>query len=219
VKIQVALDLVDILKAISLSRGLCKAGVEILEAGTPLIKAFGIPSISAIKSSCPTAEVVADLKTVDTGALEVEIAHLAGADVVTALGLASDETLVEFVAKSRELGIKSAIDLMGVSSCYDYAVGLLERGIRPDIFILHVGIDVQVKRGVNFDLLLSEARRVKELGVGVALAGGIGPTEISKIRDCDIDVVIVGRAITRSEDPIKTYVSMRETLRKVCERS
>lgn len=218
-RIQVALDLTDLLEAVRLSKKLCKAGVEILEAGTPLIKTFGIASISAIKSACPRAEVVADMKTVDTGALEVELASMAGADMVTALGSASEETLEEFVSKARELGVKPVLDLIGITSYYDHAAKLLNRGIKPDVMVLHVGIDVQKRRGVDMDSLVDEAERVRELGVGVALAGGIGVSELSKLRRCNVDIIVVGRAITRSENPVAVYSRMRDILGSLCGRT
>ena len=100
-KLQVALDLVDLRKAIALTRDLCEVGLEIVEAGTPLIKMYGLPVVGALKAACPRAEVVADLKTADVGALEASLAREFGADWATVLGATNMKGVDVVIAASR----------------------------------------------------------------------------------------------------------------------
>ncbi|MGC8582438.1 MAG: orotidine 5'-phosphate decarboxylase / HUMPS family protein [Thermoproteus sp.] len=212
-KIQVALDLTDLLRAVHMARDLCAAGADLLEAGTPLIKTFGVGSVALLKSACPTAEVVADLKTADVGALEAELAKAAGADWATVMAATNVETIEEFARRGRELGLKTALDTIGVANPYDRVREVLDR-VTLDMVILHLGIDVQRRRGLTIDQLIAEALRIKHLGVSVAVAGGIGQKELEKIAGTEIDVAIIGRAITSAPSPREAFLLLKSIITK-----
>src|SRR2546422_1226595 len=92
-KVQVALDLIHLKDALRIAKAANRAGVEWVEAGTPLIKSEGMRSVRELKRALPAAVVVADMKTLDAGAIETEIAFEAGADIVSLSGLADDSTI------------------------------------------------------------------------------------------------------------------------------
>jgi len=215
-KIQVALDLTDLRRAVELTRELCKAGLELVEAGTPLIKMFGLPVVSAIKSACPTAEVVADLKTADVGALEARLAREFGADWGTVLGATNIETIEEFVKEARALGLKAAVDLIGLPNALERAREI-KRRVVPDLFIFHLGVDVQKRMGLRFEELLEMASRLRTEGVGVGIAGGITEREIKIITEGGktVDVIIVGRAIVSDPSPSSKFIIMKNILKQV----
>jgi len=215
-KIQVALDLTDLRRAVELTRELCKAGLELVEAGTPLIKMFGLPVVSAIKTACPSAEVVADLKTADVGALEARLAREFGADWGTVLGATNIETIEEFVKEARVLGLKAAVDLIGLPNALERAREIKQRVV-PDLFILHLGIDVQRRTGLRFEELLEMASRLRTEGVGVGIAGGITEREIKIIIEGGktVDVIIVGRAIVSDPSPSSKFIIMKNILKQV----
>ncbi|RLF36853.1 MAG: bifunctional hexulose-6-phosphate synthase/ribonuclease regulator, partial [Thermoplasmata archaeon] len=112
--LQVALDLINAHRAIQIAREAIEGGADWLEAGTPLIKSEGLEIVRKLKKEFPDKTIVADMKTMDTGALEVEIASKAGADVVCILGVADDETIKEAVRASRKYGTKVMVDVIGV---------------------------------------------------------------------------------------------------------
>lgn len=215
-KIQVALDLTDLRRAVELTRELCRAGLEMVEAGTPLIKMFGLPAVSAIKTACPTAEVVADLKTADVGALEARLAREFGADWGTVLGATNIETIEEFVKEARALGLKAAVDLIGLPNALERAREIKQR-VMPDLFIFHLGIDVQRRTGLRFGELLEMASRLRTEGVGVGIAGGITEREIKIIIEGGktVDVIIVGRAIVSDPSPSSKFIIMNNILKQV----
>ncbi|CCC82148.1 orotidine 5'-phosphate decarboxylase / HUMPS family protein [Thermoproteus tenax] len=212
-RIQVALDLVDLLRTIDMARSLCEAGADLLEAGTPLIKTFGLGSVGLIKSACRTAEVVADLKTADVGALEAELAWKAGADWATVMAGTNLETIEDFVNKARELGLKVVVDTIGVADP-ETRVREIVSHVAVDMVTLHIGIDVQRRRGIPIDRLIEEAERIKRLGVKVALAGGIGQRELEILSKRDIDVVIVGRFITSAPSPKDAFLLLKSIINK-----
>src|SRR5665647_3130791 len=91
-KLQVAIDLLTTQQALALAAKIAPY-IDIIELGTPLIKNEGIAVVAAMKQAHPDKLVFADLKTMDAGELEADIAFKAGADLVTVLGAAGDATI------------------------------------------------------------------------------------------------------------------------------
>jgi len=216
VKIQVALDLTDLRRAIELTRALCRVGLEMVEAGTPLIKTYGLSAVGVLKATCPGAEVVADLKTADVGALEARLAREFGADWGTVLGATNIETIEEFVNEARTLGLKAAVDLIGLPNALERAREIKQRVV-PDLFILHLGIDVQRKSGLRFEELLELAHKLRAESVGVGIAGGITEREVKILVESGktVDVVIIGRAIVNDPSPSSKFVIINNILKQI----
>lgn len=210
-RIQVALDLVDLFKAVDMARDLCSAGADLLEAGTPLIKAFGVGAVGLIKAACPSAEVVADMKTADVGALEAELAKRAGADWGTVMAATNIETIEIFAKRAKELGLKVALDTIGVPNPRERALEVVRRA-PIDLVVFHLGIDVQ-RRGATIEGLVEEAEKIRSEGVAVAVAGGIGERELHIIRE-RVDVAIIGRAITSAPSPREAFILLKSIIAK-----
>src|SRR2546430_14683758 len=105
--LQVALDHMHLKRALLAAKEAVEGGADWLEAGTPLIKSEGMEVVRELKKSFPGRTIVADLKTMDTGAFEVEIAAKAGADVITVMGVTDDATILEAGRAARRAGSKS----------------------------------------------------------------------------------------------------------------
>jgi len=115
--LQVALDytsLSDALRVASILRRELGGEGWLAEAGTPLIKSSGAIGISSLAAIVDPIPVVADTKTADTGALEVEIAAKSGASIATVLACADDTTIREAVGRAHELGLLVAVDTIGL---------------------------------------------------------------------------------------------------------
>src|SRR5882757_5715943 len=139
-KLQVAVDLLSTADALALTN---KVGpyVDIIELGTPLIKSAGLSAISAIKAAHPDKEVFADLKTMDAGELEADIAFAAGADLVTVLGVAGDSTIAGAVKAAQKHGKGIVVDLIGVADKPKRAKEVVALGAQ---FVeMHAGLDEQ----------------------------------------------------------------------------
>src|SRR5579863_8911759 len=95
--LQVALDFENLSRALGAAREAVDGGADWVEAGTPLIKSEGLEAVRELKRTFPQQRIVADMKIMDTGAFEVEIAAKAGADLVTVLGASDDDTIAEAV--------------------------------------------------------------------------------------------------------------------------
>jgi 3-hexulose-6-phosphate synthase/6-phospho-3-hexuloisomerase len=192
---QVALDLVDAPRALQIAAEAVEGGIDWLEAGTPLIKSEGLEIIRQLKSKFPGNTIVADLKTMDTGGLEVEIATKAGAGVVCIMGVSEDATITEAVKSARQYGSKIMIDLMRV---HDKVARAREVEILgADYICLHVSIDEQMVGGNALASIKSVSEAVK---IPVAVAGGINSETAPLAVENGASIIIVGGAITKSQN-------------------
>ncbi len=197
VKLQLALDLLDLKEALRIAR-LTKKWVDIVEAGTPLIKQNGLKAVERLRKRFPDRLVLADMKTADTGALEVEMAHRAGADITTIMGAAGRETLSKGIREARKLGIGVAVDTVGTSP----REVLKKLRVRPDYLIVHRAIDRD--RG-SYGLEGLKAR------IPLAVAGGITARTAGRLAR-RAEIVIVGRAITAAEEPAEAARKIKEAI-------
>jgi len=199
-KLQVALDLRDLDEALRIAEAAYRGGAEFLEAGTPLIKSVGIRCVSELKKRFPNAVVVADLKTLDVGWMETEIAAQAGADIVGISGLSNDNTIRDAVGCARKYGVKIMCDLIEVKDPLRRAKELEKLGV--DFICLHSGIDAQRDREQVIDRKVETIKKIVEsVDIPVAVAGGIRADTAAKVVKAGAKIIIVGGAITRASDP------------------
>src|SRR5205814_5656604 len=82
-----------------------RAGVDWLEAGTPLIVRRGADAIGAIARAFPKFPVLADYKTMDSGGRNVHLTAEQGGRIMTVCAGATDETISSAVAASEQAGV------------------------------------------------------------------------------------------------------------------
>jgi bifunctional enzyme Fae/Hps len=169
----------------------------IIEVGTPLIKRYGTRVISDLRKVAKDSFMVADLKTLDVGKVEADIAYEDTADAVVAAGLAPPETLNAFVHEAKRLGIYAVIDMLNVEDVLEKLKSLKDL---PDIVILHRGIDQESGRTCG----LERIQMIRKAFLGkkflIAVAGGIVPETAKEALAQGADILIVGRYITQSKD-------------------
>lgn len=193
--LQVALDLTDIDKALSVVSQLPDSDHLILEAGTPLIKRYGIDVVNRLRENKPGIFIVADLKTLDTGNLEVRMTADASADAVVISGLAPVSTIEKSIKEAKKTGIYSAIDMLNVKD----PIGVLKSlSMNPDVVEIHRAIDNESSEKERWDLI----EKIKEefSGILVGVAGGIRPENCQEALESGADILIAGRAITAAKD-------------------
>src|SRR2546423_237923 len=137
--VQISLDLIHIEEALETARVAAEAGVDWLEAGTPLILAEGLHGVRALRSAFPRHPIVADLKTMDGGYLEAEMMAKAGATHVVVMARAHPETIKVVVKAGRDYGIKIMGDNLG---CEDkVAASRMMEDLGVDYIVHHTGYD------------------------------------------------------------------------------
>jgi len=202
-KLQLALDLLEIDRAIQIVKETSEH-IDIIEAGTPLIKSEGMAAVRAIREAFPNHVIVADMKTMDTGAIEVEMAAKSGAEIVAIMGGADDSTIEDAVRSARKYGVSMMADLLSVDDPVSRAKELEELGI--DCICVHVGIDQQMK-GVDTLEILKNV--VDAVNIEVAVAGGLDSETAAQAASIGADIIIVGGAITRSGDSASAAANVR----------
>ena len=206
-KLQVALDFVELTRALKLAEEAVDGGADWLEAGTPLIKSVGLDCVRALRKRFPHHTIVADMKTMDVGRIEVESAAKSGADVVAVLGVASNSTIAECIQAGEHYGAKIMVDLLEVPECLKRAAEIEQMGAH--YLGLHTAIDEQMKGKISFEKV---SRVTGEVNIPVAVAGGINSENAWKTVEAGAAIVIVGGAITKSENAQKATQEIKKAL-------
>ena len=205
--LQVALDLLNSDRAITIAKDAVKGGADWLEAGTPLIKSEGMDIVRKLKDTFPGKTLIADMKTMDTGAFETEMASKAGADIVCILAASDDSTIIDAIKSARKYGSKIMVDLIGVNDKIQRAKELESLGV--DYFCIHVGIDEQMI-GKNPIKVLSSL--VKTTNIPIAVAGGLNSKTAVDAVKAGAQVIIVGGAITKAKDVTKATKQIKQAI-------
>jgi len=214
--LQVALDLTEDWKALLLASALARADIGeglIIEAGTPLIKSSGKRVVRYL-SSVVEYPVLADTKTADVGALEVGMFCEEGASAITVLGGSSKLTIRDALHASRDLGCSVVIDTV------DVEINVVERirdivSLGVEIVNIHMGIDVQKATGGSVTDLLDLILEVREIVPILSVSGGIKLKDIQRLSRVSPDIIVVGSAITRADDPVTSTKDFMTMIRRV----
>jgi len=205
--LQVALDFVDTDRAMGLAADAVAGGADWLEAGTPLIKSEGLDVVRRLHEAFPDHPIVADMKIMDTGRTEMEIAAKAGASHAVVLAAASDATVRECIEAGQSYGIQVIADLIEVADPIARARELQELGV--DCVGYHTAIDEQMRGETPFARLRALCEAVR---IPVAVAGGINSETAADAAAAGASVVIVGGAITKSTDAAQATRDIKQAL-------
>jgi 3-hexulose-6-phosphate synthase/6-phospho-3-hexuloisomerase len=207
--LQVALDFIDLPRALKLAGEALEGGADWIEAGTPLIKSSGLDAVRELRKKFPDATLVADMKTMDVGRIEVESAAKAGADVVVVLGVASDSTIRECIEAGRHYGAKIAVDLLEVSPLLKRAKEVELMG--ADYIVVHTSVDEQMEGKVSF---AGVRTIVDKIGIPIAVAGGVNSENAHEAVKAGANIIIVGGAIIKSIDAKKATAEIKRAIEK-----
>lgn len=205
-KLQVAIDLLTTEDALDLA-GKVAEYVDIIELGTPLIKAAGLSVVTAIKEAHPDKIVFADMKTMDAGELEAEIAFKAGADLMTVLGTADDSTIAGAVKAAQAYSKGVVVDLIGVEDKVTRAKEV--RALGAKFVEMHAGLDEQAKPGFDLNGLLQAGAEAR---VPFSVAGGVKVATIEAVQRAGAEVAVAGGAIYGADDPALAAKELREAI-------
>lgn len=219
--VQISLDIITIDEAVATAEMALRAGVDWLEAGTPLIIAEGMNGVRALRERFPEVPIVADLKTMDGGYLEAELMARAGATHVVVMARAHEETIRCVVKAGRDLGIKVMGDNL---ACEDMVAGarwLEELGC--DYIIHHIGYDERrgiAARGQRMPSPLDQLREVVEaVNVPVQAVGGLTLEQAINTPSYGAPLVVLGAPLAIDADAFRTASgNVEDSLRLICEK-
>lgn len=203
--LQVALDLDNMDEMERIIKSLPDRERILLEAGTPLVKKFGVGIVSKIRELRKDAFIIADLKTLDVGRIEVKMAADETADAVAISGLGTIESIEKAIHEAMKQGIYSILDMMNVDN---FVEKLQSLRYKPDIVLLHRNVDLETmaaERGEELGEVTEwgNINQIKEIlgkGKRVAVAGGITPNKVNMALTNGADIIVVGRYIIGSRD-------------------
>ena len=192
--VQISLDLTDINEAIETARIALEAGVDWLEAGTPLILAEGLHGVRALRKEFPDTPIVADLKTMDGGYLEAEMMAKAGATHVVVMARAHAETIKCVVKAGRDFGVK----VMGDNMVFDdkAAASRMLEDLGCDYIVHHTGFDERNGIFADTGKMLSPLDDldavVKAVSIPVQAVGGLSIEQAISMPKRGAPLVVIG---------------------------
>ncbi len=214
--VQISLDLTDINEAIETARIALEAGVDWLEAGTPLILAEGLHGIRALRKEFPDTPIVADLKTMDGGYLEAEMMAKAGATHVVVMARAHAETIKCVVKAGRDFGVK----VMGDNMVFEdkAAASRMLEDLGCDYIVHHTGFDERNGIFADTGKMLSPLDDldavVKAVSIPVQAVGGLSIEQAISMPKRGAPLVVIGaplaidaHAFSVASNDLKTILS------------
>ena len=219
--VQISLDLIDINEAVATAEMAMRAGVDWLEAGTPLIIAEGMHGVRALRKRFPDTPIVADLKTMDGGWLEAELMAKAGATHVVVMAQAHDETIKCVVQAGKDFGVKVMGDNMISPDMVAGAKRLEDLGC--DYIVHHVGYDERRGIAARGERMPSPLDQLKEVvaavSVPVQAVGGLSIQQAIDTPKYGAPLVVLGAPLTIDADAFKTASGdVESSLRLICEK-
>ncbi|MEW8996187.1 3-hexulose-6-phosphate synthase [Clostridium sp.] len=208
-KLQLALDLVDIQGAIEVVKEVGEY-IDVVEIGTPVVINEGLRAVKEVKAAFPNLTVLADLKIMDAAGYEVSQAAAAGADIITILATAEDESIKGAVAEAKKQGKEILVDMIAVKDLATRAKEVDEFGV--DYICVHTGYDLQAVGKNSFEDLSTIKGVVKN--AKTAIAGGIKLETLPDAIKQNPDLIIVGGGITNQEDKKDTAQKMYELIKR-----
>ena len=206
-KLQLAIDLLSTADALTLLNKVADQ-VDVIELGTPMIKQAGLSVVTTVKAAYPDKLVFADMKTMDAGELEADIAFKAGADIMTVLATAGDSTIAGAVKAGKAHGKAVVADMIGVA---DKATRLKElQALGVSWVELHAGLDEQAQAGYTIEKLLEIGRNAN---VPFSVAGGINSERIEGVESAGASIAVAGAAIYGAKDPAAAAKGLREKIK------
>ena len=219
--VQISLDVTSIPEAVEMAEMAVRAGVDWIEAGTPLVIAEGMHGVRALRERFPERSLVVDLKTMDGGGLEVEIMARAGATHVVVMGQAEPETVELVVRAGKELGVEVMGDNLGMPDPVAGARLLEEMGC--DYVIHHIGYDYRTlrqERGQSFETPLDRLREVvAAVDIPVQAVGGLDLEQAAQAPAWGAPIVVIGAPIAVDAHAFRAASGDAEgILREICAR-
>jgi 3-hexulose-6-phosphate synthase len=219
--VQISLDIIDLDEAISHARMALRAGVDWLEAGTPLILAEGMRAVRTLREQFPEIPIVADLKTMDGGYLEAEVMAKAGATHVVVMARAHAETIKEVVKAGADFGVGVMGDNLGCEDMVEGARRLAELGC--GYVVHHVGYDERRGIAARNEIApnpLDQLRAVVDaVEVPVQAVGGLTIEQAVQTPEYGAPLVVLGAPLAIDADSFRTADgNVESSLRIICEK-
>lgn len=218
--VQISLDVTTLEEALETAEMALRAGVDWLEAGTPLILAEGLRAVRELRARFPETPIVADLKTMDGGYLEAEMMAKAGATYVVVMARAHPETIRVVCQAGKDFGVGVMGDNLG---CPDMVAGArLLQDMGCDIVIHHIGYDERrgiAARGELAPTPLDQLREVvAAVDIPVQAVGGLSIEQAIESPRYGAPMVVIGAPLAINPDRFEQAGgNLEQVLKRICD--
>jgi 3-hexulose-6-phosphate synthase len=218
--IQISIDVTTLDEAMALAREAVAAGVDWLEAGTPLILAEGMRGVQMFRREFPDVPIVADLKTMDGAGLEAEVMFKAGANMVVVMGQAADASILEQVRAAKQYGGKVMCDVMLCPDKPERARQAQTLGV--DYIIVHTGFDernlARERHGIVMSPLDDLPGVLAAVDIPVQAVGGLSIDQAIKTLEMGAQIVVFGAPLVIAGHELKPQEGFEQKLREIVQR-
>jgi 3-hexulose-6-phosphate synthase len=212
--VQLSLDLTNIEEAIDTAAIGVEAGVDWLEAGTPLLLGEGLHAVEKLHARFPDHPIVADLKTMDGGYLEAEMMAKAGASFVVVMGRAHEATIHRVVEAGRDFNIRVMGDNLGAEDRVESARWMAGLGV--DVIVHHIGFDERAMiRGLSPLDELDEV--VRAVSIPVQAVGGLSIDQAIECARRGAPFVVVGAPLVIDGQAFRPSDNLHSKLKQICD--
>lgn len=215
IKLQLTLDTPKVNECLELVEEV-KDSVDIIEVGNPVLIESGLALVRMIKERYPRLTVLADAKIYHGGYYTAARCFDMGADIVTVLGVTSDQTVNGAVYSAMGRGKYIMADLAGVSRPAVRAQELEALGVK--YMCVPSGLPNEEGKSQMLDEVEGLGTRAKRAILGrplarandvrrslkhaeLAVVGNIDENNISRVVQVEPGIIMIGRAIIETQDP------------------
>ncbi len=203
--VQVAIDTLDIERALRVGEAAVKAGVDWLEAGTPLITFQGVRAIGELARRFPDTPVLADFKMMDGVRKYVLQTAEQGGRIATICAVASDASLRTAIQAGKDSGVRVLCDLYATLDGPKRAREVEALGV--DSAYIHYGADQR-----NEDPAQDPCQFLYEIAGRMRIPVGVGTFSVADGVDGarrGADIFVIGAPLILEDDPtdvLREYV-------------
>jgi 3-hexulose-6-phosphate synthase len=210
--VQISLDLRTIDDALHVAQIAVDAGVDWLEAGTPLMVEQGMGGVRAMRAKFPQHPIVCDFKVCDGGGLFARIAGEAGANYMDVMAAAHDATLRGAIREAEKHGVKVIADIM---FCADpVAAAVRAQTVGAHMIGWHLGYD---HRGENRGLRAIDGLEdvLRAVRIPVQVVGGLSVEHAIECARKGASSVVIGGPLVPGDRGTGLAATLKEIVKGV----
>ena len=210
-KLQLALDMPDLKKAFRVTQKVSEE-IDVIEAGTMLVLEEGMEAVRKLRVLYPSHLILADIRIIKAGGKLAAMAYDAGANWVTVMSDASEDTIEAVVNESikrRGTDVQVEINVGYDDQRLSYFRSL---GIRQLIY--HRSSEVVETEEKWDNETLNELQRLAKMGFELSITGGLDVSDIPLFKDIPVYCFIAGRKRCRSPDPLAAAKNYQDAIKK-----
>lgn len=193
-KFQITYNVPDLEYALIAAQASAKYA-DAITVGTLLLYQSGTHAIREFRKQFPDKTIVADAKLCDHATDGITMLVNAGANVITTLAGADQDTLYKAAQTAHNLGAKIALDLLDSFSVGQSAMDAEQLGV--DMLIFRRFHDVQ-----DGDNLFEQWETTQgNTSLPIFFAGNVNRNNINRVINLNPYGIIIGHAVTKASNP------------------